>query len=44
MANQHRDCSLPYTSESKECRYMGQMSEVGGGGAALSYVLLSSLS
>lgn len=22
MANQHRDCSLPYTSESKECRYV----------------------
>lgn len=24
MATQHRDCSLPYTSESKECRYMCQ--------------------
>uniref|UniRef100_A0A8C7BUK4 Fibulin-1 n=1 Tax=Neovison vison TaxID=452646 RepID=A0A8C7BUK4_NEOVI len=22
MATQHRDCSLPYTSESKECRYV----------------------
>lgn len=24
MANQHRDCSLSYTSESKECRYVGR--------------------
>lgn len=24
MATQHRDCSLPYASESKECRYVGQ--------------------
>lgn len=24
VATQHRDCSLPYTSESKECRYVVQ--------------------
>lgn len=24
MATQHRDCSLPYASESKECRYVYQ--------------------
>lgn len=28
MANQHRDCSLQYTSESKECRYVRHMSRV----------------
>lgn len=25
MAIQHRDCSLPYTSESKECGYVCQL-------------------